>query len=80
MLGKYLGGRTFPVEIAEGITAYLELTEQVAPLTMVELHQSAGDLQAAIAVVEAPSNRPRAQHCPWPSCTPTPAATRTSST
>lgn len=28
---KYLTGRTFPVDIANGITAYLELTQQAAP-------------------------------------------------
>jgi tetratricopeptide (TPR) repeat protein len=50
---KYLSGRSFPVEIANGITAYLELSEQAAPLALAELHQAAGDLTAAIAVVEA---------------------------
>lgn len=51
-VAKYLTGRTFPVEIASGITAYLMLSEQAAPLALAELHQGAGDLDAAIAVVE----------------------------
>ena len=50
---KYLSGRTFPVEIAGGVTAYLGLQEQAAPLALAELHQAAGDLQPAIDVVEA---------------------------
>lgn len=48
----YLADRTWPVEIAPGITAYLDLTQDVVRLAAAELHQSAGDLQAAIWTVE----------------------------
>jgi tetratricopeptide (TPR) repeat protein len=50
---KYLGGTTWPVEIADGIVAHLGLAHDVVLLAAAELHQAAGDLDAAIWLVEA---------------------------
>jgi tetratricopeptide (TPR) repeat protein len=49
---KYLADRTWPVEIAFGITAHLRLGDDVVRLAAAELHQAAGDLPAAIWTVE----------------------------
>lgn len=49
---KYLAERTWPVEIAGGVVAHLTLEQDVALLAAAELHQTAGDLEAAIWVVE----------------------------
>lgn len=48
----YLRGRTWPVEIANGVGAALTLEQDVAALAVAELHQRAGDLAAAIWTVE----------------------------
>lgn len=49
---KYLPDRTWQVDIAGGVSAELTLAEDVVLLAAGELHQAAGDLDAAIWVVE----------------------------
>jgi hypothetical protein len=49
---RHLADRTWPVEIAHGATAYLGITHDVVLLAVAELHQAAGDLDAAIWTVE----------------------------
>ncbi|MEV0947175.1 DUF4236 domain-containing protein [Rhodococcus sp. NPDC049939] len=49
---KYLAERTWPVEIVHGVEAELRFTDNVVLLAAAELHQSAGDLAAAIWTVE----------------------------
>lgn len=51
-IGKYLPDRTWPVEIVSGVTAELRLRDDVLLLAAAELHQAAGDLDAAIWTVE----------------------------
>lgn len=51
-VAKYLPDRTWPVEIAPGVTAELRLRDDVVRLAAAELHQAAGDLDAAIWTVE----------------------------
>lgn len=51
-VGKYLVDRTWPVEIVPGVTAQLRLQDDVLLLAAAELHQAAGDLDAAIWTVE----------------------------
>lgn len=48
----YLSDRTWPVEIVPGVTAVLRLHDDVVLLAVAELHQAAGDLEAAIWTVE----------------------------
>lgn len=48
----HLATRTWPVEIAHGATAYLGIGTDVVLLAAAELHQAAGDLDAAIRTVE----------------------------
>lgn len=50
--GTYLVHRTWPVEIVPGVTAELRLQDDVVRLAAAELHQRAGDLDAAIWTVE----------------------------
>lgn len=49
---RHLATRTWPVEIAHGATAYLGIGNDVVLLAVAELHQAAGDLDAAIRSVE----------------------------
>lgn len=49
---RYLADRTWPVEIAFGVTAQLRLRDEVIRLAAAELHQHAGDLDPAIWTVE----------------------------
>ena len=49
---KYLAQATWPVEIANGIVMHISLADDAALLAAAELHQAAGDLTAAIWVVE----------------------------
>lgn len=49
---RHLRERTWPVQIAHGATAYLGITTDVVLLAVAELHQAAGDLDAAIWTVE----------------------------
>lgn len=49
---RHLAARTWPVEIAHGATAYLGIGNDVVLLAVAELHQAAGDLDAAIRSVE----------------------------
>ncbi|WP_342661335.1 hypothetical protein Rruber_05092 (plasmid) [Rhodococcus ruber] len=49
---RYLADRTWPVEIAFGVTASLRIQDEVIRLAAAELHQQAGDLDAAIWTVE----------------------------
>lgn len=51
-IAKYLPDRTWPVEIVSGVVAQLRLRDDVVLLAVAELHQSAGDLDAAIWTVE----------------------------
>jgi tetratricopeptide (TPR) repeat protein len=51
-VAKYLADRTWPVDIVYGVTAHLRLSDDVLRLAAAELHQSAGDLPAAIWTVE----------------------------
>jgi len=51
-VSKYLADKTWPVEIAYGITAHLRLADDAVRLAAAELHQAAGDLPAAIWTVE----------------------------
>lgn len=50
---KYLDGATITVEIAGGVSAALPVSTSTAALAVAELHQDAGDLDAAIATVES---------------------------
>ncbi|AII10611.1 MULTISPECIES: DUF4236 domain-containing protein [Rhodococcus] len=45
---EYLPDRTWPVEIMPAVTAKLRIVDDVVLLAVAELHQSAGDLPAAI--------------------------------
>lgn len=49
---RHLADRTWPVPIAHGVTAHLGITTDVVLLAVAELHQAAGDLDAAIWTVE----------------------------
>lgn len=49
---RHLANRTWPVPIAHGATAHLGITTDVVLLAVAELHQAAGDLDAAIWTVE----------------------------
>jgi len=49
---KYLQGQAWGVEITHGITATLGLADDVVHLAAAELHQAAGDLDAAVWSVE----------------------------
>ncbi|MBW0132934.1 DUF4236 domain-containing protein [Pseudonocardia abyssalis] len=49
---RHLADRTWPVQIAHGATAYLGIAHDVVLLAVAELHQAAGDLDAAIWTVE----------------------------
>lgn len=49
---KYLAARRWSVEIAGGVAAELSLAQDVVLLAAAELHQSAGNLDVAIWVVE----------------------------
>jgi hypothetical protein len=49
---RHLAERTWPVQIAHGATAYLGISTDVVLLAVAELHQAAGDLDAAIWTVE----------------------------
>lgn len=49
---RHLAGRTWPVQIAHGATAHLGIGTDVVLLAVAELHQAAGDLDAAIWTVE----------------------------
>ncbi|GAA3226820.1 hypothetical protein GCM10017691_16660 [Pseudonocardia petroleophila] len=49
---RHLRDRTWPVQIAHGATAYLGIANDVVLLAVAELHQAAGDLDAAIWTVE----------------------------
>lgn len=51
-INKYLPSTTVTVPIAPGVDAVLPLGRDVVGLTLAELHQEAGDLDAAINVVE----------------------------
>lgn len=48
----YLGSSSATIEIANGVAATLPLATATVALAVAELHQSAGDLDAAIATVE----------------------------
>ena len=48
----YLGASSSTIEIANGVSATLPLDTSTVALAVAELHQSAGDLDAAIATVE----------------------------
>jgi tetratricopeptide (TPR) repeat protein len=50
---KYLQGATVTVEIATGVTAVMPLCRDVVGLTLAELLQEAGQVPAAIQVVES---------------------------
>lgn len=49
---KYLAGATVTVEISDGVTVALPMDRTAVALAVAELHQEAGDLDAAIATVE----------------------------
>lgn len=49
---KYLAAATWPVEIANGVVVHLGIEHDVLLLAVAELHQEAGDLEAAIWTVE----------------------------
>ena len=49
---QYIGGSNVGVPIAHGVTAFLRLDRDAVGLMLAELHQDAGDLPAAIDVVE----------------------------
>ncbi|MEP7193203.1 MAG: DUF4236 domain-containing protein [Actinomycetota bacterium] len=49
---KYLAGATVTVEISPGVSAALPMSTSTVGLAVAELHQEAGDLDAAIATVE----------------------------
>lgn len=49
---RHLADRTWPVQIAHGATAYLGIAHDVVLLAVAELHQAAGDIDAAIWTVE----------------------------
>lgn len=49
---RHLADRTWPVQIAHGATAHLGITTDVVLLAVAELHQAAGDLDAAIWTAE----------------------------
>ncbi|QSE72354.1 DUF4236 domain-containing protein [Rhodococcus sp. PSBB049] len=49
---RYLADHTWPVEIAFGVTASLRIQDEVLRLAVAELHQQAGDVDAAIWTVE----------------------------
>ena len=49
---RYLPGTTVSLEVAAGITVELPLTRDAMGLALAEAHQSAGDLTAAVDVVE----------------------------
>ena len=49
---KYAGASLVTVGLAEGITVELQLDRDVLGLVLAELHQEAGDLDAAVDVVE----------------------------
>ncbi|RZL25455.1 MAG: DUF4236 domain-containing protein [Rhodococcus sp. (in: high G+C Gram-positive bacteria)] len=49
---RYLAERRWPVQIVHGVTAALRISDDVLILAAAELHQSAGDLPAAIWTVE----------------------------
>lgn len=49
---KYLPTAFLTVEVAEGVSVELPLDRDSMGLTLAELHQQAGDLDAAVAVVE----------------------------
>lgn len=51
-IANHLAHRTWPVEIVPGVTAQLRLQDDVVLLAAAELHQRAGDLDAAIWTVE----------------------------
>lgn len=51
-LTKYLSAASVRVGIAPGVDVELPLTRELVGLTLAELHQAAGDLDAAIDVVE----------------------------
>lgn len=57
-IATQLAHRTWPVEIVPGVTAHLRLQDDVVLLAAAELHQRAGDLDAAIWTVE--QSRPTA--------------------
>lgn len=50
---KYLAASTVTLGIADGVTAELPLSRDAVGLALAELHQEAGDLAGAIAVVES---------------------------
>lgn len=49
---KYLSGASVAVEISDGVTAALPMDRTAVALAVAELHQAAGDLDAAIGTVE----------------------------
>ena len=49
---KYIGGSNVGVPIAAGVSAFLRLDRDAVGLMLAELHQDAGDVQAAIDTVE----------------------------
>lgn len=49
---KYVPGASMSVEVADGVSAQLPLDRDTIGLALAELHQEAGDLDAAVAVVE----------------------------
>ena len=49
---KYLAGASITVEVCDGISVALPLDTSTVALAVAELHQAAGDLDAAIATVE----------------------------
>jgi hypothetical protein len=51
-LTKYLPGSTVTLEVAAGIVFELPMSRAALGLTLAEAHQSAGDLEAAVDVVE----------------------------
>lgn len=50
---KYIGASTISLNVATGVTASLPLSRDALGLALAELEQDAGNLEAAIAVVEA---------------------------
>jgi tetratricopeptide (TPR) repeat protein len=50
---KYLASSTITLQVADGVTAVLPLSRDAVGLALAELHQEAGNLSEAIAVVEA---------------------------
>lgn len=49
---KYLASSTVTLEVADGVTAVLPLSRDAVGLALAELHQEAGNVAQAIAVVE----------------------------